>query len=122
MLTFVFQTVNVLAMVLIALGLRFRRDRRRHVRLMTAALVTDLLLVIAVELTRGAVEKAFATSRTVVIVHSSLSTGVLVLWAVQAVSGVRILRGRPALPVHRRTAAAFVACRLGSFATSFLVL
>ena len=89
---------------------------------MLGALVTDLMLVVIIELQLHAVETVARRPEPLLLFHAAVSTLVLILYGLMLWAGLGLLRGREVRRAfHRRTAVAFVALRLTNFATSFLV-
>lgn len=114
--------VSTCVLVAITLGLALRRKRPLHIGIMATALAADTGLVLYLEVTRGAVEKAVSGMHALLAVHLAFSIATLVLYGVQLWLGIRIVRNDPAARGrHVRAALAFIACRLGSYATSFFV-
>jgi len=114
------KVLSILACLLIAVGLTQRRRRRIHIPLMLSAFVIDLGIVVYIEWDRGAIASAKARMGPLMIVHICLSVLVLILYAVQIVTGVRKARGRPARR-HGTTGLCFCVARFGNLITSFLV-
>ena len=88
---------------------------------MSTAFVIDLALVLYLELTRGVVESIPGRDMASVLpVHLVFSTAVLVFYAVQIATGIRLARGVRSR-WHARVPAWFVITRVGTFITSFFV-
>lgn len=112
--------LSILAFLILVVGVLFRRDRRIHIPLMLTAIIIDLSIVAYIEITRDALAAAKAKMGTLMIVHIALSVSVLILYAVQVVTGIRNVRGGKS-HAHRKTMPWLVAARLGNLITSFLV-
>lgn len=110
-------------LVLIALGLKFRADRTKHIPLMVAAFITDVALVLSIELSRQAVEKiVFRQVPWFTMMHAAISLGVIVLYVALAVLGVKILKDKPNARLwHQRLGISFVVLRLLNFVTSLML-
>lgn len=114
--------VSLVALLLVALGLALRRRAKLHMALMTAAFLVDLALLLYVEFTRQAVEKALSGGDALLYFHIAVSLGVLVLYVLQIRLGLRLYRGQPIVRVrHRQLGVVFVVLRLLNFVTSFYV-
>jgi uncharacterized membrane protein YozB (DUF420 family) len=114
--------VSAIVMVLIGIGLYFRRRPAWHMRIMTCAFVMDLLLVVYIEATRGAVERVATTFRVMIWVHALISLGVLVCYALMIWLGRRALSGnRASKTTHRNMGMTFVVLRSLNYATAFMV-
>ncbi len=111
----------------IMLGLIFRRKRNLHVGLMLTAMLADFGLVLWIELDREAVEQTLGMGDhdlpgPLLAFHIVLAVISLVLWIVQLVFGVRILRGATHLrQKHRIGAAFFIIFRFANFLTSLWI-
>jgi hypothetical protein len=120
-----FDVTNVAIFAVILLGVAWRRRRARHVAIMRSCFVADLLMVLVIELQRGAVqqtiEQAQTLSKGLLSFHIAVSVAALVMWIVQLKSGSRILHGGPLGPGHRRGAALFLFFRFTNVVTAFMV-
>lgn len=117
-----------LAILLIVAGLIVSRDRRRHVPLMLAAFVADMIGLLLVELTplfQGKTDPVtglateFGWMKTV---HAVLATMSVVGYVIQILSGKKLLAGqRVALIGHQKGARFFLVTRFAAFITMFMV-
>ena len=115
--------LSTLVLVLIAGGVMSRRHPERHVPLMTAAFVLDVVLVFYIEATRHAVEKAVGPAAPIVWIHALASTAVLGLYAAQIVMGRRLQAGRASSRrAHIVVGLSFVLLRGFSYVTSYMVV
>jgi hypothetical protein len=87
--------------------------------------VADLLMVLVIEIQRGAVmqtvEQAQTLSKGLLSFHIFVSVTAMVLWVFQLVVGAKLLKGAPLLPRHRALAVGFLVCRLTNVVTAFYV-
>lgn len=114
--------VSFLGLMLLVLGLALRRDRTKHPPIMVTAFVLDLVLVLYLELTRGAIDRATQLVSQLLTVHVSFAVSALVLNIALLVTGYRIYTGKAAgFTTHRRLACAFMACRVATFLTAFVI-
>lgn len=112
--------LSVLVFGLVLIGFANRRRRRIHIPLMVTAFLIDLGMVLYIELTRHAIEKAAAGVGPLMGVHIGLSVAVLLLYLGQIVGGIMKLRGRP-VPWHRWGGGLFLLARFGNLVTSFMI-
>ena len=130
---------STLVLVLIGLGLYYRRQPGVHLRLMTSAFLIDLFLVIYIETTRGAVEAVVTRGKGLVWFHAGVSVAVLMLYVAQLTLGWQMLAKRqPALAVagtappvvpggsphrvlHRNLGITFCVLRLLNYVTAFML-
>ena len=89
---------------------------------MGAAITLDLLTLIAVQATHGAVHKAVISHSYVLLTHVVASVTVLVAYAAILVLGVSLRTGNAvSRRWHRRVAWVFGAARLTNYATSWML-
>src|SRR4051812_28984319 len=114
--------ISSLVVLLVALGLCFRRRPSWHLKFMVGAFLLDVALVLYIELTRQAVETVAARVRPLLWFHAAVSLGVLVCYVVMIVLGRRLLNGRKASRgTHRNLGIAFCVLRGLNYVTSFMV-
>jgi len=122
-----FNISSLLIFVAILVGVALHHRVRTHVRIMKVCFTLDVLLLILVEVFRGAIEKLLGlepstVDGTMLAVHVPLAVGSLVWWILQLRSGSRILAGRrELLPRHALHARIFLLLRLGNLVTAFLL-
>lgn len=130
LLSTVSHLLATVAVILVAAGLFFASDRRRHVPLMFAAFALDMTGLVLVEfitpLVAGTIDPVRSLTKsgvpTIVWVHAAMSTAFTVCYILQIVSGKRLLRAdRGALGIHKSTAKVFVVTRLIAYVTMFFV-
>lgn len=121
----VFDVANVVIFAAILYGVALRRRRELHAKVMRGCFVADLLMVLVIEIQRGAVmqtvEQAQTLSKGLLSFHIFVSVSAMVLWVFQLVVGAKLLKGAPLLPRHRALAVGFLLCRLTNVATAFFV-
>ena len=114
--------VSCLALALIALGVANRRRPAMHWRLMLAAFAIDVGMVLYLEGSRSAVERAATSIHPVIWVHAGISLGVLALWVAMLRLGWLMLHGQPARRhTHRLLATVFLVLRLANLGTSLVL-
>jgi uncharacterized membrane protein YozB (DUF420 family) len=107
---------------LIGLGLFRRHDRKIHPKIMKAAFVVDISLVLYLELTRGAINRASQLASQLLTFHVSVAVLTILLNVVLLWSGWRILQGEDQRQgFHRKLALFFVLARITTFLTAFLI-
>lgn len=120
--------VSTCVLILIAVGLAFRRRPRVHVPCMLAAFALDVGLVLYIELSRHAIETVGSMIQKpfpqgLLLFHVAMSILTLVLYVIMLRLGLGLLKGRESarLP-HRHLGSAFVVCRLANYISSFFVV
>ncbi|MDD9898800.1 MAG: hypothetical protein OXU45_07365 [Candidatus Melainabacteria bacterium] len=122
-----FKILSPISVILIALGLIFRKDRTKHVPLMLSAFTVDFILLIWIEFANHAVEKVAAEVQSpdmngFTIFHASISTVVLILYGLLIYTGTKVLKDKEAvIKLHRILAYLFIAFKLANFVTAFYV-
>jgi hypothetical protein len=119
----VLHILSSLVFGLILTGLWFRRRSQVvHVRLMTAAFLCDLLLVVYIEASRHAVETVATRGNSLIWFHAAVSVLVLAGYVAQIAIGRRMLAGiRTPRRVHIALGVAFVGLRSLNYVTSFML-
>jgi hypothetical protein len=119
-----FIAISTVIVLMLFVGLLFRHNRKIHVPLMSLAFGADVILVLAIELNRQAIEKATThLDDGLLMFHVSVSLLTLILYTALTVLGVKLLKGKTeALTWHRRLAPWFLFCRLANYVTSFWVI
>jgi hypothetical protein len=120
-----FQIQNVLILALIFVGLFFRKQRSRHVPIMVSAICWDLLLILQIEFTRHAIDKAMkAPSNPMLLnIHVALAVSTVIMYAAVFYTGRKLLKGDGTLRAwHKRLGLVTVVLRTTTLATSFLAV
>jgi hypothetical protein len=99
-----------------------RKRRKLHVRLMSIAMIWDVLLILQIELSRSAILKASkALSNEVALnVHVSIAVSTVILYCFMIQSGRKLLTGEHSVRKrHRWLGYSTLAMRVLTFITSF---
>jgi len=129
---------STMVLVLIAVGLYYRHQPNMHWKFMTSAFVTDVVLVLYIELTRHAVETVTTQVKPLVWFHALVSTSVLVLYVAMIVLGRKLLaapatalasnvgpidagHSQQTRNLHRNLGMAFCVVRLLNYVTAFMI-
>jgi uncharacterized membrane protein YozB (DUF420 family) len=113
--------VSLFAILLLTAGLAVRHNRDLHPRIMGTAFLVDVGLVLYLELTRGAIERASRLASQLLSLHVACAVATLVLNVFLLVSGWRILNRGGDRRVHFRGAVLFMVLRVVTFLTAFLI-
>jgi hypothetical protein len=117
-----FHAASTLVLLLLLAGVRLRRRRRCHIPLMIAAFSLDLATLLAIEWSRGAIQKARSGPGPLLVFHVTVSVFALAGYGVMFVLGERVRQGTERLrPWHRRTAWIFGTCRAANYVTSWMI-
>lgn len=123
-----FKILSPISVILIALGLVFRRDNSKHIPLMLSAFTVDFILLIWIEFANHAVEKVVDEVQSTsmngfTIFHASISTVVLVLYGLLIYTGTKVLKDREkVIKLHKILAYLFIIFKLTNFITAFYVV
>ena len=122
---FLFQIQSALIFSLMFFGITKRHNRKIHVPTMIAVMAWDILLVLQIELGRGAVLKASqALSNPMMLnIHVALAVSCVVLYGVLIYSGRKLLHNDLKIKIfHRRIGWTTFILRLLTLATSFFAV
>jgi putative Ca2+/H+ antiporter (TMEM165/GDT1 family) len=119
----VLHVASTIVLVVIALGLWYRRrNRRAHLWLMLSAFTADVLLVLYIELTRHAVETVATKIKPIIWFHAGVSLAVLVCYVLMILLGRPMLVGRyETRKLHFIVGVTFVVLRSLNYVTSYMV-
>jgi len=108
-----------LVLLLVFVGVALRKRPRAHIPIMLTAFALDLGSVVYLQLARNAVGKTASSPSTLLLVHVTVATATILLYAAMTATGWRLAatgRGRAA---HRTLARIFLVCRIATWVTSF---
>ncbi len=100
----VFQIQSILIYSLMIFGITKRKNRKVHVPVMSAVLIWDVILILQIELGRGAVEKASKAVINPMLLNIHVTFAVLsvVFYVLLVFTGRALLKGNAlARPRHR---------------------
>ncbi len=118
----VFHLQNILIFGLLLIGVYYRRQRQKHTKIMLSAILWDFLLIVQIELLRGAIIKAARPlgNAAILNIHIALATTTVLFYIVMLYSGRRILRGDFKFrPKHKKFGMITLAFRTATLITSF---
>lgn len=117
-----FPILSTLVLLLIGIGLKYRKVNRIHIPVMITAFVIDLGMVLYLELNRAAVEQVVSGVEGLLLFHVIVSSLVVVLYLALFATGFRLFKRVTVSPkLHRTLAMAFVLGRLINYVTSYFV-
>lgn len=117
-----FQIQSLLIMVLMGYGISQAKKRDRHVKIMSTAIIWDIILVLQIEFTRSAIIKAskIMTNPTMLKIHLFFAISSVLLYFVMIYTGRRVLRGQVELrKKHKKIGWLTFTFRILTFVTSF---
>lgn len=116
------QVQSLCIVVLMLIGVSVWRKRRLHIRIMSAAMVWDVILILQVELSRSAILKASKAVENPMIlnIHVAIAVSTVVLYGFMVHSGRALLSGRINLRNrHKILGYSTLLMRILTFVTSF---
>jgi hypothetical protein len=115
--------LSTVVLLLIGTGLWLRHRRPDlHLRLMTAAFVCDMILLVYIEATRHAIETVALRGNRIIWFHAAISTLVVITYVAQIAVGRRMLTGAVTpRRVHAILGITFATLRSLNYVTSYMV-
>jgi len=123
--TWLMQTQSFLIVALMLYGISQHRTRAKHVKIMYSAIVWDIILILQVELSRGAILKASKAMVNPLLlnIHVSIAVATVVLYGFMVFLGRKVMAGdNTQLKRHKRLGQITMLMRILTFATSFLAV
>lgn len=119
------QAQSLCILLLITVGIIVRRRRRLHVKIMSLAMIWDVILILQIELSRSAILKASKamTNELALNIHVSIAVSTVVLYAFMIYTGNKMLNGQVNFRTkHRILGYSTYFMRILTFVTSFLAV
>lgn len=121
----IFQLQSTIIVILMLYGFSQRSKRYRHMKMMKTAIIWDLLLIVQIELSRGAIIKASnaITNSMILNIHVSLAVSTVLLYGLIFYTGNRLSKGDESIrKFHKPIGYLTLTTRLATFITSFLIV
>lgn len=120
--TFLMQMQSFCIVLLMGVGIYYRRHQNRHVKIMSAAMIWDVILILQIELSRSAILKASkAMSNAIALnIHVSIAVLTVIFYIFMIKTGRQMLMGD--FKIRRRHKAlgwSTFGLRILTFITSF---
>lgn len=116
------QIQSLAIVVLMLVGIYFRRQKKRHIKIMSLAMIWDVILILQIELSRSAILKASqAVKNTLLLnIHVSIAVSTVILYAFMVYTGRKLLNGDIKIrPRHKMLGWTTLFLRILTFITSF---
>lgn len=123
--TWLMQTQSFFILVLMIFGITQAKKRSLHVKIMSTAMIWDIILILQIELSRSAILKASkAMSNPMLLnIHVSIAVTTVVFYVFMVLTGRKVLAGQNQLiKRHRKLGYTTAVLRALTFATSFLAV
>lgn len=121
----IFQIQSIIIYALMVFGVWKRRKRKVHVPVMTGVIILDVILILQIELTRGAVEKASKAmvNPTLLNIHVTFALLSVILYVLLVFTGRKVLAGEKTMrPPHKLFGWAAFVMRSLTLLTSFFAV
>lgn len=125
---YIFQIQSGIVLALLFGGVYYAKNRKKHIRFMSAAVIWDIILILQIELNRDAIAKATEAmseigTKVMLNVHVSIAVTTVILYFVQIYLGrTSIKHNRNSLlDRHKLFGYLTVSMRILTFVTSFFV-
>ena len=123
--TWFMQTQSFFILALMIFGITQAKKRSLHVKIMSTAMIWDIILILQIELSRSAILKASkAMSNPMLLnIHVSIAVTTVVFYVFMVLTGRKVLAGQNQLVKrHRILGYTTTVLRALTFATSFLAV
>ena len=120
--TWLMQCQSFSILLLMSAGIIVRRRRQLHVKIMSTAMVWDVILILQIELSRSAILKAThaVTNPLILNIHISIAVSTVVLYGFMIYTGRKLLSGQNQIrPRHKFLGWTTFTMRILTFITSF---
>ncbi len=120
--TWLMQSQSLCIVLLLTVGIYFRRQRKLHVKIMSVAIIWDIIIILQVELSRSAILKASKamTNALLLNIHVTIAVSSVILYGFMIYTGRRLLKGDNQIRNrHRMLGWTTYTMRILTFITSF---
>lgn len=117
----IFQIQSSIIVLLMIFGVLKRKHRNLHVKTMASVIIWDLILVLQIELTRGAINKASKapTNPMILNIHVALAVSTVLMYFFMIFSGRKILKNNGDRTKHKVAGITTVVLRMATYITSY---
>lgn len=121
----IFQIQSFLILSLIFVGIYFRKERSKHVKIMGSAIAWDIILILQIELTRSAIATAVKPieNKMMLNIHISIAVLTVLFYFAMIFTGRSLLSGNSDIrSKHKLLGWCTVVLRVLTFITSFFAV
>lgn len=118
----IFQIQSFLILSTMTLGVYLRKKRSVHIKLMATTIIWDILLILQIELTRSAINKASQAMANPMLlnIHVSFAVTTVLFYFAMLYTGRKFLKGDDSIrPLHKKLGWTTWTLRILTFVTSF---
>ncbi len=121
---FLMQIQSFLIVSTMIIGITKHAQRKLHVKIMSFAMIWDLILILQIELSRGAIIKASkaVTNPLILNIHVSIAVTTVILYVFMIRSGRRVLYENYPKQKHKKLGYLTMGMRILTFVTSFFAV
>ncbi len=115
---------STLVVIGLAIGLAYRKQAKKHMKIMIGCLVADVGIVLAIELNNHAINQATKPDAGPLLTfHVWVSLIMVIGYFVALFTGLKLNKGGSdkVRKIHKINAGIFVLCRVLNYITSFMV-
>jgi len=120
--TWLMQGQSLGIVLLMLAGISVRRNRKQHIKIMSTAMIWDVILILQIELSRSAILKASKamTNPLILNIHISIAVSTVILYGFMVYTGRKLLNGENGIrPRHKALGWTTLGMRILTFITSF---
>ena len=120
--TWLMQGQSLGIVLLMLAGISVRRNRKQHIKIMSTAMIWDIILILQIELSRSAILKASKamTNPLILNIHISIAVSTVILYGFMVYTGRKLLNGENDIrPRHKALGWTTLSMRILTFITSF---
>jgi len=120
--TLFMQVQSFFIVLLILIGIGFRRERKKHIRLMSVAMIWDILLILQIEMSRSAILKAskVVANPLMLNIHVAIALSTVLLYGCMVYTGRKLIENRQNMRMkHKALGYITASMRILTFITSF---
>lgn len=120
--TWIMQLQSLGIVLLMTIGIAFKRKKSVHVKIMSSAMIWDVLLILQIELSRSAILKASKalTNPMALNIHVSIAVATVILYGFMVYTGKNLLNGKNEYRNrHKNLGFLTFSLRILTFITSF---
>lgn len=122
MQTWLMQSQSFFIVVFMIIGIYYRHNRARHVKIMSFTIIWDILLILQIELSRSAILKASrAIENTMILnIHVAIAITTVIFYGLMIFTGRKLLKNEQGIrSKHKLLGWTTLTLRILTFVTSF---
>ena len=120
-----FQVQSFIILAMLYYGVTQRKKRSKHIKIMVSAIIWDFILVLQIELSRGAIKQAseLVTAPLMLKVHLFFAIGSALLFIAMLIMGRKVIKGNnKLLPIHAKLGWTTLFFRTATLVTSYFIV